>query len=168
MKIMSIPQPYAGYIVAGWLPNIVVPREYFDEDELIVCADGRRSLPPRGWPGGMYTPPADPALIEPVGVALGIVSMAGTQEAEETELGIPYMAGRYYLAVQRPRIFNVFPDRVCSQQARLGPMPMIHGDHFIRGLGQLKYQDWRQIEANTPPQLSSGPTTPSKDGWTGD
>lgn len=165
MKIISVPQPYAGYVVAGWLPNICLPAECFIEDDLVIVADSRRTLPVR-YPGGMYSPPDERKLIEPTGVALGVVSMAGTQEPEETELGVPYMRGRYYLAVQRPRIFQHFPHHVVSSEGRA--MPIDLPDHFVEGRELIKYELWRQFTDNQNAPTAGGPTVPSKDGWTGD
>ena len=166
MKIISVPQPYAGYIVAGWLPNIVVPGEYHEEDELVIVADSRRTLIVK-QPGGMYQPPSERKLIEPTGVALGVVSMAGTQEPEETELGLPYMSGRYYLAVQRPRIFQPFIHHVVRSEGRLGPIDA--PDHFTEGRELIKYELWRQLEDNKKqPYGRDGYVPASHDGWTGD
>jgi len=163
MKILSVPQPYAGYVVTGAISLLVMPRAVFSKCPLVIIGDGRRTLAQRGTPPGLYSPNIAPGLCELTDHVLGVVDMHYPVEPDETETGIPYMAGKCYLKVGNPRIYREpFPYRPTSAM-KIMPIsfPDLWPDEEL-----LTLEQWRELHPPAP--IQDGPTTPSRDGWTGD
>mgnify|MGYP006902137660 CR=1 FL=1 len=165
MKILSVPQPYASYAVTGAISLLVVPLHLFDECELVIVSDARRTLPVAAHSPGLYAPNIVPELAELKNHALGVVDMHATTEPDESATGIPYMRGRCFLRISRPRIYaEPFAYKSnFAMQTRPVSFPDLWRDQELITLRQ-----WRRRHPTKTNDLRSGPTAPSRDGWTGD
>ncbi len=163
MKIVGVPQPYAGYIITGAMDMLVMPRQVFSRCPLVIVADSRRTIRQQGTPPGLFSANIVPELCELTNVALGLVDMIGPVEPDETETGIPYMRGRCYLRVVDPRIFA--EPQPYGTMAKMQGTPIDTPDLWA-GVELVDRDEWRR--RNPPPEPRGGATRPSADGWTGD
>lgn len=163
MRILSVPQPYASYAVTGAIDMLVMPMPIYSRSELVIVADDRRTQPMRGLPPGLYKPNIEDRLCKLYRHALGVVDMAGPVEPEETETGIPYMAGKCYLRIANPRIYAAPPPYSPTKWMQQKPVAIYD---LWPDTELLTLAEWR--EQNPKPRERSGPTKPSRDGWTGD
>lgn len=164
MMIVSVPQPYAGYVVSGAIDLLVMPRQVFNKCPLVIVSDSRKTVDQAGTPPGLYSVNIVPQLSELANHALGVVDMLSSVQPDETETGIPYMRGKCYLKVGNPRIYREpFPYRPTSAM-KITPIsfPDLWPDEEL-----VDRDTWRELHPDTT-KPKSGPTTPSRDGWTGD
>lgn len=165
MRIISVPQPYASYLVTGAMTHLVVSRPCYAQCPLVIVSDSRRTLPvPRTLPG-LYSANVDNRLAGLVNHALGVVHINGTIEPDETQVGVPYMRGRYYLSVVYPKIYaKPFEYRVRSD---MKDGPVVFADLWPDE-EMISLNAWRERNPSRSEQVLGTPIQASRDGWTGD
>ena len=76
---------------------------------------------------------------------------------------MPYIPAKYYLEITRPRIFKQMPPTPANRSNRDYPMRI--PDVWYQRIDTMSPRQFDQTQVRSSP---SGPTTPSRDGWTGD
>jgi len=160
VKIVSVPQPYAGYLITGALSMLVLPRPCPYKGPLAIVGDHRTGRRFNTTPPGLFTARIDGELSRLTGRVLGVVQANGQVEADETEVGIPYVWGIAYLHITRPMIYADPPACELTTSMQSGPVALLQSWEEPE---LIDLDQWRARQ-----QLVTGPTEPSPDGWTGD